>query len=133
MAFSNLDQLLEAKTESEFFIRMCALLPDHRIGEIKCSTELLTLLHPPALELTFFMVLPHVDGQNIGYARDKVWVFTLYADGRLFWQIAHYEKTSPKGLTKLTDTQIQGLQAIQDYLRETKGDISSRLFSAPAA
>src|SRR5258708_31199438 len=96
MAFSKTASLLEAKTESEFFIRMCALLPVHRINGIKCATELVTLTQEerPGLELTFFMVLPHArEGEEgTGIARDKVWVFTLYADGSLSWQVAHYKK-----------------------------------------
>ncbi len=117
--------LLAAQTETEFFIRMCALLKHYHLKDIKSLTELVTLSTSPrlALELTLSLLLPHAHGQAIGWSYDNVWTFTLYADGTLSWRFAHFDKAGDQGLSTPTYSQLEGLEVIQQRLRETSGEM----------
>src|SRR5712692_5896870 len=125
MLSATLDDLLETTTEAEFFIRMCALLDHYRFQGIISSTALVLLNDTahPGLEFSLSMVLPHADGEVTGWGINKVWVFTLYADGVLSWRIAHYEPAGPKGLSQPRYSRLDGLRAIQDHLRAINGEV----------
>ena|SRR5579859_2947134 len=88
-----LEPLLSAQTEGEFFIRVCSMLQHRDIKGFKCSTEL--QIGPdegrPHFKFTYYMVIGHRHEGRLGYVRQPVWVFTLWADGTLTWDALHFE------------------------------------------
>ncbi len=113
-----LQDLLAMPTEGQFFVLLCTALKDYHVENTKCSTELAQHTQPcPHLEFTLYAVLGHPYNGNIGYTRDKLSVFRLYAHGLLSWEAYHFEQIEPGVYGSPHQTITTRLEAIKHALQ----------------
>ena len=117
------ENLLNTKNESDFFITVCTLLKNYHRPGIKCSTELVvgSGLARPYLEVSLYMVLGLQTEKNIGYTREKVWTFRLYADSELSWESVQFKAVGPDRYVSSQIVITTGLENIKQALQQAKG------------
>ncbi len=132
MARLRIDVLLEAATDREFFINVCSLLENYSLPGMKSSSELKIVRaqgRRSAFQFTLYVVLGHPYHGTVGYTRDEVWVFTLYADGELTWKVANYVLLDQDLYSEPEYMIVRGLDNIKEHLRTAENAFAKRLLS----